>query len=162
AHVCNEGICLKQTFILVKDLDIWIILGQLFLKIVKPFKVNNDGITTKLLKRKTLFTFNEQTITKDINLLTQLNYATIKKEILAIVLCIKKFQSDLLNQNFLIRVDCVAVSSILTKNVNNLASKQFFARWQGILSSFDFSIQHISCDTNSLPDYLTHEFLQGT
>ena len=33
---------------------------------------------------------------------TQLNYSTIKKEILSIVLCISKFQSDLLNQKFLI------------------------------------------------------------
>ena len=30
----------------------------------------------------------------------QLNYSTIKKEILYIVLCISKFQSDLLNQSF--------------------------------------------------------------
>ncbi|GAV88677.1 LOW QUALITY PROTEIN: hypothetical protein CFOL_v3_32099, partial [Cephalotus follicularis] len=26
-HICNEGICIKQSFILVKDLDIGIILG---------------------------------------------------------------------------------------------------------------------------------------
>ena len=32
----------------------------------------------------------------------QLNYSTIKKEILSIVLCISKFQSDLLNQKFLL------------------------------------------------------------
>ncbi|GAV69892.1 hypothetical protein CFOL_v3_13392, partial [Cephalotus follicularis] len=31
----------------------------------------------------------------------QKNYATIKKEISAIVLCVQKFQSDLLNQKFL-------------------------------------------------------------
>ena len=35
----------------------------------------------------------------------QLNYSTIKKEILYIVLCISKFQSDLLNQKFLLRID---------------------------------------------------------
>jgi len=34
----------------------------------------------------------------------QRNYSTIKKEILSIVLCISKFQDDLLNQKFLIRV----------------------------------------------------------
>ncbi|GAV76204.1 hypothetical protein CFOL_v3_24870, partial [Cephalotus follicularis] len=51
----------------------------------------------------------------------QKNYATIKKEILAIVLCVQKFQSDLLNQKFLIRVGCVAANSIITKDVNNLA-----------------------------------------
>ncbi|GAV70005.1 hypothetical protein CFOL_v3_13504, partial [Cephalotus follicularis] len=91
----------------------------------------------------------------------QRNYATVKKEILAIVLCIQKFQSDLLNQKFLIRVDCAAAGSILNKDVKNLASKQIFARWQGILSSFDFTIEHIKGDSNSLLDYLTREFLQG-
>ena len=35
----------------------------------------------------------------------QEKYSTVKKEVLAIVLCISKFQSDLLNQIFLIRVD---------------------------------------------------------
>ncbi|KAL4199114.1 hypothetical protein AMTRI_Chr03g143250 [Amborella trichopoda] len=33
---------------------------------------------------------------------TQYNYSTIKKEILAIVYCVTKFQSDILNQPFLI------------------------------------------------------------
>ena len=32
----------------------------------------------------------------------QLNYSTIKKEILSIVLCTSKFQSDLLNKKFLL------------------------------------------------------------
>ena len=32
----------------------------------------------------------------------QINYSTIKKEILSVVLCISKFQSDLLNQKFLL------------------------------------------------------------
>ncbi|GAV65640.1 hypothetical protein CFOL_v3_09155, partial [Cephalotus follicularis] len=89
----------------------------------------------------------------------QRNYITVKKEIIAIVLYIQKFQSDLLNKKFLIRVDCVAANSILTKDVKNLASKQIFARWQGILSSFDFTIEHIKGDSHSLPDYLTREFL---
>ncbi|GAV58815.1 LOW QUALITY PROTEIN: SAC3 domain-containing protein, partial [Cephalotus follicularis] len=51
-------------------------------------------------------------------------------------------------------------NSILTKDVKNLASKQIFARWQGIQSSFYFTIEHIKGNSNSLPDYLTREFLQ--
>ena len=35
----------------------------------------------------------------------QINYSTVKNEILAIVLCIKKFQSDVFNKKFLLRVD---------------------------------------------------------
>ena len=45
----------------------------------------------------------------------QLNYSTIKKEILSIVLCISKFQSDLLNQNFLLRIDCKSAKYVIEK-----------------------------------------------
>ncbi|GAV76274.1 hypothetical protein CFOL_v3_19749, partial [Cephalotus follicularis] len=69
-HICNGNIYIKQSFILVKDnLDIGIVLGQPFLEVIKPFKVTNEGITTKLFQQKILFTFNEKPITKEINLL---------------------------------------------------------------------------------------------
>ena len=58
----------------------------------------------------------------------QLNYNTIKKEILSIVLCISKFQDDLLNQEFLLRVDCKYVKLVLLKDVKNIASKHIFVR----------------------------------
>ena len=92
---------------------------------------------------------------------TQLNYSTIKKEILSIVLCILKFQSDLLNQKFLIRIDCKSAKHVLEKDVQNIASKQIFARWQAILSVFDFEIEFIAGTQNSIPDFLTREFLQN-
>ena len=92
---------------------------------------------------------------------SQKNYSTIKKEILSIVLCVSKFQSDLLNQPFLIRVDCKSAKTILEKDVKNIASKQIFARWQAILSVFDFEIEFIKGQNNSPPDFLSREFLQG-
>jgi hypothetical protein len=91
----------------------------------------------------------------------QKNYSTIKKEILSIVLCISKFQDDLLNKKFLIRVDCMSANHVLKKDVQNIASKQIFARWQAILSIFDFDIEYIKGSQNSIPDFLTREFLQG-
>jgi hypothetical protein len=90
----------------------------------------------------------------------QSNYSTIKKEILSVVLCITKFQSDLLNQRFLLRIDCKSAKYILKKDVENIASKQIFARWQAILSAFDFDIEYIKGSDNSIPDFLTREFLQ--
>jgi len=90
----------------------------------------------------------------------QQNYSTIKKEILAIVLCIFKFQDDLFIKKFLLRIDCKPAKEILQKDVQNLVSKQIFARWQAILSSFDFEIEFIKGVNNSLPDFLTREFLQ--
>ena len=59
---------------------------------------------------------------------TQQNYSTIKKEILFIILCVSKFQNDLFNQKFLIRVDCKSAKEVLQKDVENLVSKQSFAR----------------------------------
>ncbi|GAV90307.1 RVP domain-containing protein [Cephalotus follicularis] len=73
-HICNGGIYIKQSFILAKDnLGIGIILGQPFLEIIKPFKVTNEGIITKLFQQKILFTFKEKPITKDVNLLKTLS-----------------------------------------------------------------------------------------
>ncbi|GAV86787.1 hypothetical protein CFOL_v3_30213, partial [Cephalotus follicularis] len=73
-HICNEGIYIKQSFILIKDnLDIGIIIGQPFLEIIKPFKVTNERITSKLFQQKIQFTFNEKPITKEVNLLKTLS-----------------------------------------------------------------------------------------
>ena len=90
---------------------------------------------------------------------TQNNYSTIKKEILALILCISKFQDDILNQKFLIRIDCKSAKHILEQDVKNIASKQIFARWQSILSIFHFDIEYIKGEQNSIPDFLTREFL---
>ena len=80
-------------------------------------------------------------------------------QILSIVLCISKFQSDLINKKFLLKFDCKAAKDILQKDVKNLVSKQIFAKWQVLLSNFDFEIEFIKGELNSLPDFLTREFL---
>ena len=72
-----------------------------------------------------------------------------------------KFQSDLLNQKFLIRIDCKSAKHVLEKDVQNIASKQIFARWQASLSVFYFDIEFIAGTQNSIPDFLTREVLQN-
>ena len=57
-----------------------------------------DGNNERLI-RFTIGTWNQ----------VQLNYNTIKKEILSIVLCISKFQDNLLNQNFFACVVCKSI-----------------------------------------------------
>lgn len=91
----------------------------------------------------------------------QSKYSTIKKEMLSIIKCISKFQDDLLNKKFLLKIDCSSAKSIIEKDVKNLVAKQIFASWQSQLSMFEFDIQHIKGENNSLADYLTCEFLQG-
>jgi hypothetical protein len=68
----------------------------------------------------------------------QNNYSTIKKEILSIVLCIDKFQTDLINKKFLIRIDCKSAKYVLEKDVENIASKHIFARWTVNIKHFLF------------------------
>uniref|UniRef100_A0A151UHI4 Enzymatic polyprotein n=1 Tax=Cajanus cajan TaxID=3821 RepID=A0A151UHI4_CAJCA len=92
----------------------------------------------------------------------QTKYSTIKKEILSIVLCMQKFQHDLINKTFLLRIDCKSAKEVLEKDVKNLVSKQIFARWQSLISCFDFEIEFIKGKNNSIPDFLTREFLQGS
>ena len=65
------------------------------------------------------------------------------------------------NQKFLLRIDCKAAKHFLEKDVQNIASKQIFARWQAISSVFDFDIEFIKGNENSVPDFLTREFLQN-
>ncbi|GAV76428.1 hypothetical protein CFOL_v3_19902, partial [Cephalotus follicularis] len=72
-HICNDDICIKQAFILIKDLDIGIILGQPFLEFIKPSKVKNEGIIIKIFPKFFLCTFNEKHITKEINLFETLS-----------------------------------------------------------------------------------------
>ena len=92
----------------------------------------------------------------------QINYPTIKKEIMAIVLVISKFQDDLLNKKFLLRINCKSTKSVSEKDVKNLASKQIFAKWQDILSVFNFEIEHIRGENNCLSDFLTRVYLQDS
>ena len=84
-----------------------------------------------------------------------LNYPTIKQECSEIVKCVLKFQDDLLNQQFLIRVDSSVAKQIFKKDVLNLAHKHLFTNWQSALSAFDFDIEYIKGEQNSLPDFLT-------
>ena len=58
----------------------------------------------------------------------QINYSIVKKEVLSIVLCIPKFQNDLINKKFILKIDCKIAKDILKNDVKNLVSKQIFAR----------------------------------
>ena len=73
-----------------------------------------------------------------------------KKIVLSILLCISKFQSELINKKILLKIDCKTVKDILQKDVKNLVSKEIFARWQALLSNFDFEIEFIKGELNSL------------
>ena len=89
---------------------------------------------------------------------TQLIHNIIKKETLSVVLCISKFQDNLLNQKFLLRVDCKFAKLVLQKDVKNITSKHIFAIYQAILSNFNLQIEYIKGEHSLSPDFLTCEF----
>ena len=84
------------------------------------------------------------------------------QQIVAIIFIIFKFQNNFFIKRFLLRINCKSAKEILQKDVQNLVSKQIFAKWQTILSEFNFQIDFIKSIYNSLPDFLTREFLQET
>ena len=43
AHICNQDVCIKQTFILVRDLKEKVLLGVPFLNFIYPIRVDNQG-----------------------------------------------------------------------------------------------------------------------
>ena len=86
---------------------------------------------------------------------------TVEWPYIYIVLCISKFQDNLFNQKFLVRIDCKSAKHVLEKDVQNIASEQVFVRWRSILSVFDCDIEYIKGNQNSIPNFLTREFLQN-
>jgi hypothetical protein len=153
--------CVKLIKHKIKELHCLNITNPSWFKIVKTdaFNIGYGGI----LKQKNPHKSNEELIRFNYGLWNdaQKIYSTIKKEVLSVVKCILKFQDDLLNQKFLLRINCSVVNQVLQKDVKNLSSKQIFARWQAELSIFEFDIEYIRGENNSLPDFLTREYLQG-
>ena len=145
----------------IKQLPCIVIPSPNTFKIVEidASEIGYDGILKQVAKNDA----KEQIVRfhSDCWLTTQQNYSTIKKEILSIILCVSKFQNDLFNQKFLIRVDCKSAKEVLRKDVQNLVSKESFARQHAIVSVFDFDIEYTKGETNSIPDFLTREFLRG-
>ncbi|ESQ33307.1 hypothetical protein EUTSA_v10005523mg, partial [Eutrema salsugineum] len=78
AKICNQGYCFKNQFILVKNLSQEVILGTPFFTQIYPFKVTEQGISTKVVGTKLLFNFLSPMKTKEI---LNLQQNTINKTI---------------------------------------------------------------------------------
>jgi hypothetical protein len=68
AYICNDGICFKTTFILVKNITSKIILENPFLTLLDPFIKTEENISTEIMGKKILFKFILPLMTKDINM----------------------------------------------------------------------------------------------
>ena len=56
-HICKKGICIKTSFLLVKNISHQIVLGTPFLTQLYPFQIDSQGLRTKYNDQEILFEF---------------------------------------------------------------------------------------------------------
>ena len=66
-HICKKGICIKTSFLLVKNISHQIVLGTPFLTQLYPFQIDSQGLRTKYNNQKILFEFIKGIEVKEIN-----------------------------------------------------------------------------------------------
>ena len=66
-HICKNGICIKTSFLLVKNISHQIVLGTPFLTQLYSFSIDNKGLKTKYNNQEILFEFIKGIEVKEIN-----------------------------------------------------------------------------------------------
>ena len=66
-HICKNGICIKTSFLLVKNISHQIVLGTPFLIQLYPFQIDSQGLRTKYNNQEILFEFIRGIEVKEIN-----------------------------------------------------------------------------------------------
>ena len=66
-HICKNGICVKTSFLLVKNISHQIVLGTPFLTQLYPFQIDSQGLRTKYNNQEILFEFIKGIEVKEIN-----------------------------------------------------------------------------------------------
>ena len=66
-HICKNDICIKTSFLLVKNISHQIVLRTHFLTQLYPFSIDNQGLKTKYNNQEILFEFIKGIEIKEIN-----------------------------------------------------------------------------------------------
>ena len=66
-HICKNGICIKTSFLLVKNISHQIVLGTPFLTPLYPFQIDKQGLKTRYNNQEILFEFIRGIEVKEIN-----------------------------------------------------------------------------------------------
>ena len=66
-HICKNCICIKTSFLLVKNISHQIVLGTSFLTQLYPFQIDKQGLRTKYNNQEILFEFIRGIEVKEIN-----------------------------------------------------------------------------------------------
>ena len=125
-HVCNNNYCYKTNLILVKNMGSQLILGQPFITQLYPFKVNEKGLTIKVLGKKILFEFAIPMITKEINIIDN------KKKHIEYLTNDKRINNHL--QTTIIQNKIKQIDEKFKKNVCATTPNAFWKRKQHIVS----------------------------
>ena len=87
----------------------------------------------------------------------KLKWPAVKKELAAVVISIDKLSDFLMYRPFTVKSDCSALNSLIRKADHKEA---VVIRWLMFLSHFDFKVEHIKGNANSLADMLSREYLK--
>ena len=71
AHVCQNNVCFKISFVFVKNMTDKVILGLPFIHLLYPFMTEEDGITTSPFGQPVKFEFISKLELSKINLLKE-------------------------------------------------------------------------------------------
>ena len=88
----------------------------------------------------------------------QLNYATMEKELLAVVFAMDKFRSYLVDAKVIVYMDHVALKYLLTKK----DVKPRLIHWILLLQEFDLEIRDKKGADNRVADHLSRMQIQGS
>jgi hypothetical protein len=76
AHVCRDGVCIKTTFILVKNITSKVILGNPFITLLYHIEqISEKRLTIQILGPNITFPFILPPMTRDINLQKQMSFS---------------------------------------------------------------------------------------